>query len=72
MKKSNQCLILTDDWVALLKADYTEDSKCQKILQKINSNKEYYTKYKLNEDILIYKESLLYISNIMMLKKKTL
>ena len=56
----------------MLKAEYTENRKCQKILTKIEEDEKYYAEYNLDKISLIQKSSLLYISNIIKLKKNTL
>ena len=37
----------------MLKAEYTENRKCQKILTKIKEDEEYYTEYNLDKMNLI-------------------
>ena len=68
----DDCLMLTNDWIKTLKAEYKTDLKIKKLLQQIEKNEEYYTNYNINKFRFIQKSSLLYISNIMKLKKKIL
>ena len=55
-----------------LKVRYKADSKIKKLLQLIERSKKYHINYNINEFKLIQKSSLLYILNIVKLKKKIL
>ena len=68
----NDCLMLTDDWMKALKVSYKINSKIKKLLQQIKRSEKYHINYNINEFRLIQKDSLLYISDIVKLKKETL
>ena len=68
----DDCLMLANNWIEIFKTEYEINSEFKTLLQQIEKSEEYHAEYNINEIKLIWKNSLLYISDIIKLKEEIL